>query len=153
MSFTDSGLLNTIMRDITSLGSAEISGIIFLGLLSLGRNELALQFLVANAICMASIYVIRLLFFRARPGRVRQRYATIFHRMDASSFPSIHAYRSALIPVVLSQGLGFFSVALLWVVGISIALSRLYMKKHHPTDVLVGFVLGLLVSYAVIAVF
>jgi len=153
MTFTDTGLVNTILRDITSLGALEIHGLIFLGLLALGRTEVAAQFFVANAICMAVVYAIRLVYFRARPGRVRQKkYRTILHRIDASSFPSIHGYRSALIPVILSQGLPFPAVLLLWVLGFTIAGSRIYLKYHHKTDVLAGFVLGLVVSYLVVFV-
>ncbi|UCG95636.1 MAG: phosphatase PAP2 family protein [archaeon] len=151
MTFTDTGLVNTIVRDITSFGSLEIHGLIFLGLLAVGKIELALQFLVANVVCMAVVYAIRFLYFRARPGRVREKkYKTILHRLDASSFPSIHGYRSALLPIVLSQGLPLAAVLLLWALGFAIAFSRLYLKHHHPSDVITGFVLGLVVSYLTI---
>lgn len=153
MTFTDTGLVNTVLRDITSFGSLEVHGLIFLGLLALGRTEIAFQLFVANAVCMAIVYAIRLVYFRARPGRVREKkYRTILHRIDASSFPSIHGYRSALLPVVLSQGLPLPAVLLLWVLGFTIAFSRLYLNYHHKTDVLAGFALGLAVSYLVVLV-
>ena len=151
MTFTDTGLVNTILRDITSFGSLEIHGLIILGLFSLGKFDLALQFLAANAVCMAIVYVIRFFYFRERPGRTKKKeYKTLLHKLDSSSFPSIHGYRAALIPVVLSQGLPIMAVLLLWALGLGIAFSRICLKYHHPSDVLVGFFLGIFIGYGTI---
>jgi len=136
-----------VVRNITSFGSASFMIFIFIGLLSLGKNTLALEFFSAVMISQVLIYLVRVVYFRARPGKKREKYRNFYERLDASSFPSIHASRAAIIPMILSQGLGVYPSVLLWSVGFLICVSRIVLKRHHPTDVLTGFVLGILISY------
>ncbi|HDI02528.1 MAG TPA: phosphatase PAP2 family protein [Candidatus Aenigmarchaeota archaeon] len=142
-------LIETWVRDLTSFGSLVTMGVIFLGLLAFEKYSLAAELFLANALCMGIIYLIRFFYFKPRPGRSRVHHTSLFNRLRESSFPSIHAYRGAVIPVILSQNLSLFPALLLWGIGLGICFSRIYLRKHHVTDVVAGFLIGLVVSYAV----
>jgi undecaprenyl-diphosphatase len=69
---------------------------------------------------------------------------TIYRRTDPHSFPSGHAARAAML-VVLGIGLGpaWLGFGLLvWAPLVSLA--RVSMGLHYISDVVVGFVLGIL---------
>ena len=142
-------LIETWVRDITSYGSLATIGFIFFGLLSLGKTGIAIQFFLTNFFCMVIIYVIRFFYFRARPSGAKKSYTSVADRLIDSSFPSVHGYRAAVIPMILSQLVPVYTSILLWVVGFGICFSRIYLKRHHVTDVVAGFIIGIIVSYLV----
>ena len=63
------------------------------------------------------------------------------HRPITSSFPSGHATAAFTAAVLLAEGrnfgAGYFGLAAL------VAASRVYVGLHHPSDVVVGSMLGL----------
>ena len=70
-----------------------------------------------------------------------------FHYVDASSFPSIHAARAFFLAFYfsgLSQSI-FFSIVFL-LIAFAVGKSRIVKKRHFASDVLAGFVLGLLIA-------
>jgi membrane-associated phospholipid phosphatase len=67
-----------------------------------------------------------------RPHRVR--------RPLTSSFPSGHASSAAVAVLVLGEKDPLWP--LYAVVGATVAASRVYVKVHHPSDVVAGALLG-----------
>ena len=66
-----------------------------------------------------------------------------------SSFPSQHAVGAAAVAVLVSKRhdrLGWFA----WGVALWIGLSRIYLGRHYPTDVLSGYLLGAIASWLVL---
>lgn len=66
-----------------------------------------------------------------------------------SSFPSAHAVGAAAVAVLVSRRHGRLGW-IAWAIAIWIGLSRIYLGRHYPTDVLSGYLLGGIVSWIVI---
>lgn len=71
--------------------------------------------------------------------------------LDLYSFPSGHTMNAVNFAILLA----YFFPVLIWVVApfaLLVALSRVILGMHYPTDVLVGACLGTLISYVSIAI-
>ena len=91
--------------------------------------------------------ILKNIFARQRPCQIDQAFAMIVDRPTSSSFPSTHsawafAAATAIFVKYRKAGIAAFAAAAL------IALSRMYMFLHYPTDVLCGIVLGILLGFA-----
>ncbi len=138
--------LMLLARDVTSLGSFCCSMIILILLLIL-TPRLAFQYGVSLVLVMLIILLIRSVYYKPRPEP--HAYHAWWERLDAASFPSMHAARTALlIPLALqySSLLGLVAI----VVTLLIGWSRVFLKKHDVLDVTAGILIGLLVSWLII---
>lgn len=84
--------------------------------------------------------------FTIRRRRPEGEWGAVYRNTDPHSFPSGHATRAGML-LVLAWGLGplWFSLAvLLWAPLMS--LSRVTTGLHYLSDILVGFVFGLLIG-------
>lgn len=90
----------------------------------------------------ASVYVIKHIFFRARPE------VSALVTETSSSFPSGHATMAAalygfLIYAICKSGkCKKIPAILLAVLILLIGISRIYLGVHYPSDVLAGYILG-----------
>jgi undecaprenyl-diphosphatase len=66
-----------------------------------------------------------------------------------SSFPSQHASGAAAVAVLVARRHGRLGVVF-WFLALWIGLSRIYLGRHYPTDVLTGFLLGGIASWLVL---
>ena len=92
--------------------------------------------------------LIKFFYAKERPEAMPRR--NILERIDASSFPSIHAGRVcsvAFFSYKFHPGIPMAATGILFVAAV--AWSRLALKKHYPIDVLGGIVLGLASSWIV----
>ncbi len=90
------------------------------------------------------------LFFR------RQRPVTIYTeamKIKSYSFPSSHSYSAALVSSLICvfavYFLGFWSVAViafLLLVVVTVAISRVFVGAHYPSDVISGVLMGVLIQ-------
>ncbi|MGH9209625.1 MAG: phosphatase PAP2 family protein [Acidimicrobiales bacterium] len=71
-----------------------------------------------------------------RPHRLRQP--------TTSSFPSGHASAAAVAVAVLSENDPLWP--LYAALGVTVAVSRVYAKVHHPSDVVAGALIGLAIG-------
>ena len=70
------------------------------------------------------------------------------HRSN-TSFPSQHASGSAAVAVLVTRR--HPRVAwLFWILAAVICVSRIYLGRHFPSDVLTGFLLGMISSWLVL---
>lgn len=138
-------MLKRIMKEgmytITSLGTVFFSGILFLLFMVLGLPLLAWQILMANVMAFVIILPIRHFFFKDRPKK--QKFKSWLGRLDASSFPSLHATRSGFLVILLSQIMkSSAGLAFLILFAILICYSRVLRRRHDYVDVSVGLLLG-----------
>jgi undecaprenyl-diphosphatase len=135
-------------RDVTSLGSMVVLGIVTLavaGYLFLsGKSASAWLLLIAVAGGISLSYLLKFAFGRARPDVVAP-----LARVFTTSFPSAHATLSAITYLTIgailarsqpSSTLGLYFLSLAAFLTVLIGVSRIYLGVHYPTDVLAGWV-------------
>ena len=90
--------------------------------------------------------VIKPMFTRKRPYEILKSVRTMIAPPFGSSFPSGHAASSfAAASMLWFFNMPFRHLAL--VLALLIAVSRVYLMVHFPSDVLVGVVSGIVISY------
>ena len=109
----------------------------------------ALILIIAILITALLVFVIKQAVRRSRPVG---EWGKFYRSTDPHSFPSGHAARSAMLAVVL-LGLGptwLGSVLLVW--ATLVGLARVAMGVHYLSDVLAGWILGIVVAGIVLLV-
>lgn len=101
-------------------------------------------FLGIGLVIMAAAVI--LLKFTIRRPRPEGEWGSIYRITDPHSFPSGHAARSAALAVMgLAIGPGWFGLALaLWAPWVG--LSRVALGVHYLSDVLAGWLIGVLMG-------
>jgi undecaprenyl-diphosphatase len=136
-------------RDVTSLGSFAVLGIIVIivlnSLLLIRRPRAAVY--VAFAVVSGTILPTALKQIFDRPRPEMQQAMRVF----TSSFPSGHATVSAVTYLTLAvllaslctnRRLSIFCVGTGIFLTLLVGVSRVYLGVHYPTDVLAGWSLG-----------
>ncbi|MGB1205138.1 MAG: phosphatase PAP2 family protein [Chitinophagales bacterium] len=129
------------IRDFTSLGNPFIllSIAFFLTGLNKAFAMIVLGFIINEIICSG----IKYFFPKKRPNQ--QTYDSAAEKIDAGSFPSIHASRLSFVGLSLIALTSYFPhKILLLVLILVVGYSRIYLLKHYPIDVLAGYVFGAL---------
>jgi undecaprenyl-diphosphatase len=142
--------LQTVARDITSLGGLAILSLVTiasLGYLALTRQWSTAVMVIVSVLGGTAISsAVKLLMQRQRPDFS----AEVVHLHDYS-FPSGHSLLSAVtyltIGILLARAqsrltMKIYLVSLAMGVTILVGLSRLYLGVHWPTDVLAGWCAG-----------
>ena len=92
--------------------------------------------------------IIRLVYFKNRPDKFA--YRNVIEKIDAASFPSLHAARTGFLSVFFAYYFNNISISvILAVLALGILFSRVYLRKHDFMDVLAGAVLGVLAYFGV----
>jgi undecaprenyl-diphosphatase len=137
-------------RDVTSLGSTVVLGIVLLavvGYLLLARKRAAAWLMLGSVLGgLAVNSLLKYAFARPRPDIVPPAVEVF-----TASFPSGHATLSAITYLTLAAILGrtqpavsiriYFMVLAAFVTGL-VGVSRVYLGVHYPTDVLAGWCIG-----------
>lgn len=112
--------------------------------------ETALRMLAAGMIGLVAYKLLKSSTSRARPYQVLGDIRAGTAPLDAFSFPSGHTLHAVAFTLVAVSN---FS-ALAWVLvpfTLLVALSRVVLGLHYPSDVLAGAAIGALVAQAVLA--
>jgi membrane-associated phospholipid phosphatase len=86
--------------------------------------------------------IIRVFYFKQRPEK--RRYKNFLEKLDASSFPSIHAARITLLFLIVFEIFSQYSYIIIasFILWLLVLSSRIYLKKHDLWDVIGGVILG-----------
>lgn len=145
-------MLEEIARDVTALGG--IGPLAFFSAVAAGylffdrklRMSLYLAFATGGSV-VASL-LLKKLFDRPRPSVVPH-----LTEVYTSSFPSGHSMLSAAIYLTLGSLLAasipritlkIYVLAVAIVLSLAVGISRVYLGVHYPTDVLAGWMAGMI---------
>lgn len=148
---TRSSRVVEIFRDLTSLGSLTVLSIFVVvavgHLMLVHRYRAAVAVVSACASGAAAAFLLKTLISRPRP--VGDAWTQVY----SSSFPSAHA----MVSMVVFLCLGVLLLRLTrnprvgaWYLGVALVLSgvigvtRVYLGVHHASDVLAGWIAGLI---------
>ncbi|HYT66545.1 MAG TPA: phosphatase PAP2 family protein [Vicinamibacterales bacterium] len=142
----------TSVMDLTALGGPTIIGLIVaavIGFLLLQSRYRTAFFIFLTAISGEVVsFAMKSFFFRPRPDVVPH-----LREASSTSFPSGHAMQSAIIYLTLGAILmrlaerrltKVYCCAVAMGVTFLVGVSRIYLGVHYPTDVLAGWIIGLM---------
>lgn len=138
-------LMHTFVADVSALGS--LPAMLFYCLLFkfLGHDLFAVQLLAFVLLAYVVILPIRYFWPKERPVRLSKR--NIFERLDAASFPSMHAMRAAGLATLVWIEFPEIPIRTLFIVlGVVLLATRLILKKHHRADLVVGAAFGIILA-------
>jgi len=129
-------------RDFTSLANPLI--LVFVPFAVMGFQSLFYKLLILLLINEVLGSLIKIIFPKKRPNG--QTYSNLIEKIDAGSFPSLHSSRITLVYLSLFSFTDIIGLKLAFLAVIPIVmLSRVQLKKHFWTDIIGGFVIGLLI--------
>jgi len=144
--------VESAMLDLTALGGPTVLGLLVIsvtGFLALqGRYRTALFIFITSATGVAVGYALKAVFMRARPTIVPQ-----LRPVGETSFPSGHAMQSAIVFLTLGtllmriaegRATKLYCFVMALVLTFLVGVSRVYLGVHYPTDVLGGWIVGML---------
>ena len=141
-----------MVRDISSLGSLFAYLLILIIFLIQKNYYLAEKLFAGIAIIYSVVIIVKSIYFKERPERYP--YSSFIERLDASSFPSMHAIRISFLSAILIKYFDNYIMSIAAVILVlMVSYSRIYLKKHDKIDVLAGIFLGVAVYFAVNWVF
>jgi undecaprenyl-diphosphatase len=128
--------LDNPMQFCTDVGEAEMGIAICAGVGLFGRpkaRESAQLALFADGASAAMTYGLKNIVNRPRPEGPTER--------SNSSFPSGHATGAFALATVFSHQYPKLSIPL-YITATGVAISRIYLGRHYPSDVLAGAAIG-----------
>lgn len=90
-------------------------------------------------------WTIKLFYKKDRP--LAQPRENFIQSLDANSFPSIHSARISVLVLTMNllyPDAFFFLLGILLIGGVG--YSRIYLKKHYISDVIGGFLIGVVIA-------
>lgn len=136
--------LDIFMYRITDLGGAIFITVFTLSLVIFGspRNKLVgVEALLALAISQIIVHSLKRLLNRERPYKILEQLNTFGIDLSDYSFPSGHTTASFSLATSLALNIPRFTIIVLFL-AMLIAISRIYLGVHYPTDVVAGLILG-----------
>jgi undecaprenyl-diphosphatase len=99
-----------------------------------------------------SSFVIKPLVNRIRPCSSLDNVRTLIGCGSGKSFPSSHAVNNFAIVFILAH---FFPKARIWlfVFAALVAISRVYVGVHYPSDILAGAAIGMAIGWGLLSLY
>ena len=145
--------VRVLFRLVSRLGDGVLWYALMLGLaLNQGRAglETDLRMLVAGVIGLVIYKLLKSSTTRPRPYRVLRGIRAGIAPLDAFSFPSGHTLHAVAFTLVAISQFPALAPALV-PFTLLVALSRVVLGLHYPSDVLARAAIGVLVAQAVLA--
>ena len=146
--------IRLVFRLVSRLGNGALWYALMLALsITQGRAglETAVRMFVAGAIGLLVYKLLKSATTRARPYKVLRDIRAGIAPLDAFSFPSGHTLHAVAFAVVAISNFPALAPVLV-PFTLLIALSRVVLGLHYPSDVLAGAAIGAGVAQAVLSV-
>lgn len=143
------GFLNPVMQAITTLGDGGVFWIILSVLLLLFKKTRKVGLCCSLGLIFDLLVVniaIKPLVARIRPYEILKEITILTHQPGDHSFPSGHSAGSFACAWAFFRAYKKKWGVPALVLAALIALSRLYVGVHYPTDVIGGIVIGIIVG-------
>lgn len=140
--------LDKLMPMITYLGSASVTISTCLIIISLGRGAVryvGFQALIALILSHLLVRLLKNVVCRLRPKDVLPNINTYNVALDYYSFPSGHTTAVFVIATTLALNFTILTVFCFPIV-LLVAISRIYLGVHYPSDVLAGIAVAIFSS-------
>ncbi len=139
-----------LMSYITHLGGAIFTTSIGIFLICLGDqyNKIGYEVLFVLSSSHLLVHIIKRVINRPRPYRVLEDVEITKLPFEVYSFPSGHTTAGFSLAMILSFYFTAFSPLFIFL-GSLVALSRIYLGVHYPSDILVGAVIGISFAYLI----
>lgn len=140
--------LDRIVPIITSMGNLGIIWILMALVLILNKPYRMIGSIVILTLIISTVIgegIVKHIVKRVRPCNFQNNFSILIEKPLSYSFPSGHTLSSFAVAAVLSKYLGHYKLIFIGI-ALLIALSRLYLYVHYPTDVIAGIVIGILCS-------
>jgi undecaprenyl-diphosphatase len=144
--------LNNLAIFITTLGDGGLLWLLIAVVLLFRKQTRHMGIMVVLALIISTLLgevTLKHLFLRPRPFLTYENFNPLVHPTGLYSFPSGHTASSFAVAGILIWGFKKYKVPILLVASL-IALSRVFLLVHYPTDILAGIILGFLCSQLVI---
>lgn len=141
-------LLDKVMPRITYLGSATVTISCCLMIMAMGNTmvrKMGFQALVTLALSHLLVRVLKNSVCRLRPKDVLPNINTFNVTLDYYSFPSGHTTAVFAIATTLALNLPILAV-ICFPIALIVAISRLYLGVHYPSDILAGMAVAIFSS-------
>jgi membrane-associated phospholipid phosphatase len=123
--------------------------IILWGLGNIFWKQWAIIELVGISVLAALVMSLKFIIRRRRP---EGEWGSIYRNTDPHSFPSGHAARAFMIAVMAAGfGPGWIAI-ILWIWAPLVSLARVAMGVHYVSDILAGFIVGIMMGLIVIQI-
>lgn len=143
--------LTKVMKFVTSLGDGGLIWIVLAAIFLCMKRYRKTGTAMAVALLIGYLVtnlLLKNLVMRPRPYEVISGLQALIGPLGDSSFPSGHATSSIAAGVVVLKGAPKYVGITAFVLAVMIALSRLYLGVHYPTDVLAGALIGLFAAFS-----
>ncbi len=131
-------------KDISSFGGLPLYIFVSLLFLALGFIDVFYQLIIALFLVYVIFFVVRSIYFKERPKKLK--YKNWLEKIDANSFPSAHALRAIVLGLIM---ISFFSNvyvnSLVLFVVLLEGFMRVKLKQHFWSDVIFGWIFGILI--------
>lgn len=138
---------NVFVNDFSSLGGMVFYCLMIIFMLVIRFYLLSLFLFVSLVVLFFIILTIRTIYFKPRPNK--KGYKNLFERLDASSFPSVHAARivSLLFFYIFNFNVNVMVLIFFSIVVLIVIYTRIKLRKHDIYDMIAGSFVGLISSY------
>lgn len=140
---------NFLFYYITNLGGvfSLVSFVLILLIINITRN-LGIEVMLSLIVSTIVVQILKRTFARNRPYWILENLNTYGIDLSDYSFPSGHSAGSFSVAIIIALnfkelGLLFLTLALL------VAISRIYLAVHYPTDVVAGILIGIISGFIV----
>lgn len=140
--------LDRLMPIITAMGNLGIIWILIAGALMINKEYRLIGNIVLLTLVFSTLIgegIVKHIVRRVRPCNNKNNINLLIARPLSYSFPSGHTLSSFAVAEVLSMYFNQYKIVFLGVAFL-IALSRLYLYVHYPTDVIAGVIIGIICS-------
>ncbi|TJX14310.1 phosphatase PAP2 family protein [Tissierella creatinini] len=137
--------LDKFLYRVTDLGGALFITVFCISLIIFGstyNKKVGIEAIIALGFTQIVVHSLKRLLSRERPYKIIEQLNTFGIDLSDYSFPSGHTTASFSLATTLALNMPKFSM-LVYILATIIAISRIYLGVHYPTDVTAGLIIGI----------